>query len=328
MDTAKQAADHVTTRSLGPEALVAAVCNANFRPTQLGAGRSVSTLEHVRCPHAALDMVQLGSAMLFEGTMAANHYSITVITRCPSPGHSYNFASAFRDGYIGFYPPGGQVDVMFPRGYANATLTVPRERFLRAVDTCFPEIPVSMLRHGAGMKAPAAEFKALRRLVAAVRTAMADPARPLASAVARQFLEADLLAVFLTVLRQACGLLAPPRDIRLAKRYQILARARALLDAHPTAPVPVARLCAELRLSRRSLEYLFVDTLGVSPAVYCKCRRLNAVRAALRCAGPERGLVKRLALDWGFWHLGHFAADYRTLFGESPSRTVGKQPGC
>jgi AraC-like DNA-binding protein len=328
VDASNQTPAHVISRPVGPEALVAAVRDANFRPTQLGAGGAESTLAQVRCPHAALDMVELGPAMLFEGTMSAGHYTITAITRCPTPGHSYTFASAFVDGCIGFYPPGGQVNVMIPKGYANATLTIPRDRFLRAVDTCFPEIPMAMLRHGAGMRVPAAEFGTIRRLVAAVRTAMDDPEQPLASARARTHLEADLLAAFLTALREGCGLLVPPPDIRLGKRYQLLTRARELLDADPTEPVPVTRLCAELGLSRRSLEYLFDDTLGISPAVYFKRRRLNGVRAALLRTEPERGLVKRLALDWGFWHLGHFARDYRNLFGESPVRTLGKCPDC
>jgi AraC family transcriptional regulator, ethanolamine operon transcriptional activator len=31
-----------------------------------------------------------------------------------------------------------------------------------------------------------------------------------------------------------------------------------------------------------------------------------------------------VATDWGFWHMGHFARDYRAMFGESPSRTLLK----
>jgi AraC family transcriptional regulator, ethanolamine operon transcriptional activator len=32
--------------------------------------------------------------------------------------------------------------------------------------------------------------------------------------------------------------------------------------------------------------------------------------------------VKKIALDSGFWHLGHFAKDYHALFGENPSETL------
>lgn len=32
-----------------------------------------------------------------------------------------------------------------------------------------------------------------------------------------------------------------------------------------------------------------------------------------------------VANNWGFWHMGRFAADYRKFFGELPSETLQKQ---
>jgi len=322
--TTKQTLASVVSRAFGPEGLVGVVRHSNLSSIRLGAGGSCTTLAHVRCPHAAVDLVELGSAMLFEGTMPADFYSITAVTRCPAPGHSFNFSSGFVDGFIGFYPPGGQVAAMIPKGYANATLTVPRDRFLRAVGSFCPEIPDPVLRRGAGIKVPAAEFAAIRGLVAAIRAAIDDPDQPLAGTLAAEHLEVDLLAAFLTALQEG---LAQPPDVRLGKRYQLLARARDLLDDHPSEPFPLARLCAELGLGRRSLEYLFNDLLGIGPADYLRRRRLHKVRAALLCAEPERGVIKRLALEWGFWHFGHFNSHYRALFGETPTCTLGRGSG-
>jgi hypothetical protein len=31
-------------------------------------------------------------------------------------------------------------------------------------------------------------------------------------------------------------------------------------------------------------------------------------------------------MEWGFDHMGHFAADYRTMFGERPSETPRANP--
>jgi len=40
-------------------------------------------------------------------------------------------------------------------------------------------------------------------------------------------------------------------------------------------------------------------------------------------AGPEAG-VAEIANAWGFWHMGQFARDYRFMFGELPSETLGR----
>jgi AraC-like DNA-binding protein len=49
--------------------------------------------------------------------------------------------------------------------------------------------------------------------------------------------------------------------------------------------------------------------------------RLHRVRSALQTAEPET-TVTAIAVEFGFWHFGRFAAAYRKLFGESPSATL------
>lgn len=56
---------------------------------------------------------------------------------------------------------------------------------------------------------------------------------------------------------------------------------------------------------------------GVGPMAYLQCIRLNAVRARLKSA-PEV-TVAAAAREFGFHHLGNFAANFRRLFGEPPS---------
>lgn len=80
-------------------------------------------------------------------------------------------------------------------------------------------------------------------------------------------------------------------------------------------------ICAELRVSRRYLEYAFVDAFGTSPSSYFRVLRLHQVRRRLRTPDAET-TVTSVALAHGFTHLSLFSTQYRALFGESPSKTL------
>jgi transcriptional regulator GlxA family with amidase domain len=58
---------------------------------------------------------------------------------------------------------------------------------------------------------------------------------------------------------------------------------------------------------------------------YFQTLRLNAARAALKGADPVPSVVQGIAEASGFRHFGKFAAYYRRLFGELPSRTVRRK---
>ncbi|MBR0851615.1 AraC family transcriptional regulator [Bradyrhizobium diazoefficiens] len=73
----------------------------------------------------------------------------------------------------------------------------------------------------------------------------------------------------------------------------------------------------------RTLHNAMVAVNGMSLRKFMALRRLWSVHAALMRAGP-RGLVKTIAIDHGFWHLGNFSQTYRAFFGESPSDTLAR----
>lgn len=113
-----------------------------------------------------------------------------------------------------------------------------------------------------------------------------------------------------------------PRPRAVGQALRIIQAAEAFMEARIARPIYTEELCAALGISARRLHDAFHAALGMSPHAYLKSRRLMLVRRVLlsRQHGPE--LVKSVALDHGFWHLGHFAHDYRALFGELPSATL------
>ena len=82
----------------------------------------------------------------------------------------------------------------------------------------------------------------------------------------------------------------------------------------------VAELSEESGASERTLRRGFQERFGVSPKAYLLTQRLTGARRQLRSA-TQHTLVTDIANNWGFWHMGQFAADYRRQFGELPSET-------
>jgi AraC family transcriptional regulator, ethanolamine operon transcriptional activator len=74
-------------------------------------------------------------------------------------------------------------------------------------------------------------------------------------------------------------------------------------------------------VSRRTLQNAFLRVLDMSPLAYVKAVRLKQAREALKRSQS----VTEAATACGFWHFGHFAHDYQTLFGERPSDTLRRQ---
>ncbi len=154
-------------------------------------------------------------------------------------------------------------------------------------------------------------------------TSMASLGAPAQAALAHT-LQAELIDLVLRLLDQ--GQVDHSARQSLAKRQQVVARARAHVLDHPDQAVTVPELCEQLHVSRRTLQYCFEDVLGLSPLQYLRAIRLNGVRRQLRQAAAQGQSVQDVAVHWGFWHFSQFATDYRKLFGEAPSATLKAGP--
>jgi AraC-like DNA-binding protein len=64
----------------------------------------------------------------------------------------------------------------------------------------------------------------------------------------------------------------------------------------------------------------------MGPKRYLLLRRMHLARRALRQTAPDPTTVTDIATRFGFWQLGRFAVEYLSLFGESPSATLRRQP--
>ena len=118
----------------------------------------------------------------------------------------------------------------------------------------------------------------------------------------------------------------PAREARTAARLgKIVRKAEDCFAATQGQPVSLSDLCAAAHVSQGTLYHAFMVMCDASPMEYFKKRRLTDARMALLDSVPERGSVKQAALGAGLTHLGRFAAEYRSLFGELPATTLNNR---
>jgi AraC-like DNA-binding protein len=105
------------------------------------------------------------------------------------------------------------------------------------------------------------------------------------------------------------------RCVRKAKEY---------IHAHLDRALTLCEIADHACVSARTLESAFRRHGEASPLSYAREQRLRAAHEALAHAhrSGQAVAVTEVALNYGFIHLGRFAAQYRKRFGCSPSDTL------
>jgi len=135
----------------------------------------------------------------------------------------------------------------------------------------------------------------------------------------RRILEKEVPRRMLSELSSPRPARRPPR---LRLRDRAVRRAHEIIHELPDEPLTVSQISRIAGVSERTLDYAFREKFQTSPKAYLKTVRLNGVRRQLRGADPDLSTVIEIAGQWGFWHMGQLAADYRHHFGELPSTTL------
>ncbi len=153
-----------------------------------------------------------------------------------------------------------------------------------------------------------------------VRLASRDPQRFLQANVVsgmEQSLLGTIDHAYLTAPGERASALAVGNYVRICHRAEefINSGSRDL----PSSADVAAAACVTIR----TLHNAMVAVRGMSLQRFMILNRLWAAHAALSHGG-ESDLVKTVAFDHGFWHLGRFAQIYRAFFGKSPSDTLAQ----
>ena len=98
-------------------------------------------------------------------------------------------------------------------------------------------------------------------------------------------------------------------------------RVVAFIRSRLAEPLTIGCIASACGISQRTLYRAVLREYGLSPMALLRRERLAQARNELRLPTAAT-TVTRVALHWGFDHLGRFARYYALHFGESPSDTL------
>jgi AraC-like DNA-binding protein len=218
----------------------------------------------------------------------------------------------------------GQLPFLFPTGRPFQYQASSTRQNCVHLDAAFLEETATEFHHGPARpllfehrSVPSAETAAVwRRAVAAAAPVITDPdASPLMR------LEADLAMARATLRLFPWDDVELPAELR-APRMAHIRVAVEYLHHNAHLPITPAEAAAAAGISTRVLQLALRRHHGQTPTEYLRGIRLRRVRAELVDATPTTTTVRSVAEQWGFAHLGRFAASYAGVFGELPSETL------
>lgn len=107
------------------------------------------------------------------------------------------------------------------------------------------------------------------------------------------------------------------------KKFQIHT-VRDFLHENISNDINLAMLSRSLDISESQLHKAFKSNYGISPKKYLQMLRLNAVRKELLLADPKDVNVSEIAIKYNFFSMNHFSVEYKKIFAQTPSETLGK----
>ena len=221
--------------------------------------------------------------------------------------------------------PGVEVEIVVDDDYESVTLMISPDEFSQHLHQRGREDTFSMPRGTELWHSSEPElrqlFKIGKRLA---ETATSDAALLNDHDDVRAAAHQELLEWYLATL-QVVEPAEPSRIEQTSQRYsKIVKTAQEYVMEQHGVGYSVTDLCAVTNTSERTLQYAFRKILEMTPIEYLIRLRLHRAHQDLRTADPETSTVSKIAVNWGFWHFGEFAAAYKSCFDEMPSETLNQ----
>jgi AraC family ethanolamine operon transcriptional activator len=286
--------------------LAEAVRGAGFEHRQLHPGPFNGELVRTEVGGVVIDRGCYSQALLAQGAFSPHSITVGFLLSDREPGYVNGIRVRAHDLIV--FPENGELDYMLPANTEWCSVQIERNALLAlGIDPACIE-RMSVVSPDARRRGPLARL---------MRVALGGHV----SAQAQHAFRDTLLEELYQTLGQQGGRCRHPN---FSERANLVRRFEQLADAQGGKRRSIGELARALGVARRTLELAFRDYIGLSPARYLVVSRLNAVHRELLNACEDNQRVVDLAARHGISHLGRFASDYRQMFGELPSQTLGR----
>ena len=282
--------------------------------------------------HARLCSLDLGEVGIFHGTyetgFVARFPDFANFAGSPAPlrgagAHEIGGRGITVSRSRGAVLSPGEVRLRYEPKFEHLSMMVRPAALMAKLAAIVGDLRLGPLRLDPAVAASAPQAQRLERLVRFVAAEFDASASPMPQILQAELQQAMTTAFLLANASNYSGLLlgepeaATPRQVRLAEQF---------IEANWDRPITIEALTQVAGVSARSLFSAFKAARGYSPMEFV--RRVRLGRARQRLSRPDAGTsVTGTAYECGFGNPGHFAMNYRDLFGESPSETLRRGRG-
>jgi AraC-like DNA-binding protein len=213
--------------------------------------------------------------------------------------------------------PGQPATISYGEGFEQLHLRISTDALQRALTALLGRTATVPLQFAAAVNGDSPQVHNLHQLIVFLCGQLNSPV-PLPPLVLEELQHATTL-LFLTAyphnytrFMERDGPAAAPRHVRLIEDY---------IKANWNQPITIEQLMSLTDISARGIFKAFQRSRGYSPMAFAKRVRIEHARTMLADTDTTT-TVTAVAFACGFANLGHFAKDYRQMFGEKPSATL------
>ena len=282
---------------------------------------------HARLSHLALDEVGIFHGS-YETGFTARFPDFTIFAGSPAPlrgagAHEIGGKGVSVSRSRGAVISPGAVTLQYDPLFEHLSMTVRPAALMGKLAALVGDLRLGPLELDPTVIASAPQAKRMERLLRFVAAEFDAGSAPMPSIMAFELQQSMITSFLLANASNYSALLLD--DPAPAALWQVRV-AEQFIEANWDRPITIEVLAAATNVSARSLFAAFKAGRGYSPMDFVKRVRLG--RARLKLLRPDaRTSVTGIAYECGFGNPGHFAVNYRALFGESPSDTLKRGRG-